>query len=185
MVDFFTRLALSEVPGESEGLFESLGIDWKILGLQLIAFVILVTILAKFIYPQISAMLDRRDKLINDTIKAAKDHEKKAAEAEKAAKEAMVKARQEAEDIVEIARKESADMVVTAEFDAKKKAEGIVRAAQAEIDENLEIARQQLRNEASGLVANATEKVAGLKLAGDDEKMVSEALEGKSHGRQN
>jgi F-type H+-transporting ATPase subunit b len=179
MVDFFTKLATSEAAVESEGLFESLGIDWKILGLQLIAFVILVTILAKFIYPQINAMLDRRDKQIKDTIQAAKDHEKLAVEAEKKAKAALAKARQEAEDIIEIARRESADMVVTAEFDAKKKAEGIVRAAQAEIDENVEIARQQLRNETSELVADATEKVAGLKLHGDDEKMVSDALGGK------
>jgi F-type H+-transporting ATPase subunit b len=184
MLDWLTKLASSETAEEAEGLLEGLGIDWKILGLQLIAFVVLVVILAKFIYPQINAILDRRDKQISDAIKAAKDSEEKAAESEKATKAALAEARQEAEDIIETAKKESVDMMTTAEFDAKKKADGIVRSAQAEIEKDIKSARQLLRDETLSLVADATEKVAKLRLTKDDEKVVAETLKGKTHGRQ-
>jgi F-type H+-transporting ATPase subunit b len=181
MLDFLTKFASSEA-AEAEGLFESLGIDWKILGLQVVAFVILVVILAKFVYPQINAMLDRRDKQINDAVEAAKAAEANAAKSEKDIKAALSEARQEAEELVETAKKESADMMTTAEFDAKKKAEGIVRAAQTDIEKDIQSARQLLRDETLNLVAEATEKVAGLKLAKDDEKIVAETLKGQKNG---
>ncbi|MDR3125972.1 MAG: F0F1 ATP synthase subunit B [Candidatus Nomurabacteria bacterium] len=179
MLDFLTKLASSEQSGD---LLSGLGIDWRILMLQSVAFVILVVILAKFVYPQINAMLDRRDKIINDAIKAAKESEEKAAQSEKEIQKALSQARIEAEEIVETAKKESADLTVTAEFDAKKRADSIVRAAQAEITKDIETARQTLRQETLDLVADATEKVAGLKLAKDDEKIVSEALKGRKYG---
>jgi F-type H+-transporting ATPase subunit b len=187
MLDFLTKLASAglEQEIESEGLFESLGIDWKVLTLQLIAFVILVIILAKFIYPQINAMLDRRDKLISDAIEAAKKSEENAAKSEQETQAALGKARQEAEEIIETAKKESADMMTTTEFDAKKKADEIVRSAQSEIDKDIKSARQLLRKEVLGLVADATEKVAGAKLGSDDEKIVAEVLKGENHGDKN
>jgi F-type H+-transporting ATPase subunit b len=179
MLDFLTNLASADVEIEAGGLFDSLGIDPKILILQLISFVILVVILAKFIYPQINAMLDRRDKQISDAIQAAKESEEKAAASQKQTAEALAKARVEADEIVEAARKESADMITTAEFDAKKKSEHIVREAQADIAKEIESARELLREETLGLVADATEKLAQVKLGADDEKLVAKALKGE------
>jgi F-type H+-transporting ATPase subunit b len=183
MLDFLTKLATSQ-PEEvvDEGLFESLGIDWQILVLQSVAFLLLVVILAKFIYPKINAMLDRREKLINDAVEAAKQAEEKAAKSEKETRKALNQARQEAEEIIETAKKESADLMTTTEFDAKKRADGIIRSARAEIDKDVQTARQLLRDETLSLVADATEKVAGLKLDNDDQKLVEKTLKGKADG---
>jgi F-type H+-transporting ATPase subunit b len=179
MLDFLTNLANAELEAESEGLFGSLGIDPKALLLQLIAFIILVVILAKFIYPQINAMLDRRDKQISDAIQAAKESEEKAAASQKQTAEMLAQARVEADEIVTTARKESADIMTTAEFDAKKKAENIVREAQSDIDKEVESARELLRGETLGLVAQATEKLAQVKLGADDEKLIAKTLKGE------
>lgn len=185
MLDFLTQFASTaglEAEAESEGIFASLGIDFKTLVLQLIAFVILVFILAKFVYPQINAMLDRRDKAINDAVKAAKESEEKAAKSEKETAEVLKKARKESEEIIETAKKESTDMMTTAEFDAKKKADGIVRSAQEDIEKEIQSARKMLRDETLGLVADATEKIASVKLGEDDGKLVSKTLESRKNG---
>jgi F-type H+-transporting ATPase subunit b len=178
MLGFLTILAAVE-EAASEDIFTSLGIDFKILGLQVLAFVILVIILAKFIYPQINAMLERRDKVISDAIKSAQESEEKAAKLEVESAKELRKARDEANEIIEMARKESADMTTTAEFDAKKRAENIVREAQIDIAKEIETARVQLREETLDLVAEATEKIAEVKLGSDDEKLVTKTLKGK------
>ena len=81
MQEILTLLANAATSEASGGIFESLGIDWKILILQTIAFGLLVFILAKWIYPPILAMLDRRDKLINDSVKSAKEATKRSEQA--------------------------------------------------------------------------------------------------------
>jgi F-type H+-transporting ATPase subunit b len=184
MLGVLAKLAADVASEEAaaEGLFASLGIDWKILLLQAVAFLLLVVILAKFIYPQINAMLDRRDKQINDAIEAAKLSESNAAKSEKETLAALGRAREEAESIVEAAKKESADIVATTEFDAKKKADEIVRSAQVTIEKDVNSARKMLRGEVLDLVANATEKVASIQLGSDDEKLVSQLLKGKANG---
>lgn len=181
MLDFLTIIASTtglEAEVESEGIFASLGIDLKTLVLQLIAFIILVFILAKFIYPQINAMLDRRDKVINDAIKSAKRSEENAAKSEEQASEILKNSRKESEEIISTAKKESADMMTSAEFDAKKKADSIVRSAKEDIEKEVQITRKMLRDETIQLVADATEKVASKKLNKADDKLIEDALKG-------
>jgi len=174
MLDYLSKFASAS--SESGDLFSSLGIDWQVLILQTIAFIVLVFILAKFIYPQISAMLDRRDKAINDAMKAAKESEEKAAASEEQTTKLLATARDEAEDIIETAKKESADMLAEAEEEAAKRAFNIVAAAQADLEKEVESARKALRAETLDLVAMATEKVASVKLGVDDEKIIKKTL---------
>ena len=66
---------------ENSDLFGSLGINWTLLGLQTLAFVILLLILKKFVYPPLVAMLDKRDEAVKASADAAMEAEKHAAEA--------------------------------------------------------------------------------------------------------
>ena len=59
-----TQFAAAEAHAEKADLFGSLGIDWKLLVLQTIAFLILLAILRKFVYPPLVAMLPRVDRSI-------------------------------------------------------------------------------------------------------------------------
>lgn len=174
----FYLLASTEAGEEaSEGIFGALGIDWKILILQVIAFGILVFILAKWVYPPILAMLNRRQKLIDDSIKSAREA---MAKSEKAADEIaaqMKKARKEADDIISAARQQSEQMLLTAEEEANKRAEVTVASARQQLQRDVEAARKILRRDTANLVALATEKVVGVKVDNvRDAKLIDEAI---------
>ncbi|GHU09731.1 hypothetical protein FACS189431_8240 [Alphaproteobacteria bacterium] len=183
MLGFLTQFASEALtPEEIEdgGIFGSLGIDWQVLILQMIAFVLLVLILGKFIYPQIAAMLDRREKLIADSVKAAKEAEEKAAASEEETAKLLDKARTEAGDIVATAKKESSGIVADAEAEAVKKAEAIVANAHADIERDIQNARRTLRGEVVELVALATEKVVDSKIDSKDEKIIADTIKKES-----
>lgn len=178
MLNFLTQFASAEVEQEGD-LLGSLGIDWTALALQMISFVLLVLFIAKFIYPQIVAMLDRREKIIKDSVKAAQEAEKKSAEAEAETAKLLEKARKEAGDIVEVAKKESADIVSNAESEAMKRAGTIISNAKADLDREVQVARKALRNEVVDLVATATEKVVDSKIDGKDKQIIENAIKEK------
>lgn len=177
MQEILTLFASAATKEASGGIFESLGIDWKILILQTIAFGLLVFILAKWIYPPILAMLDRRDKLINDSVKAAKEATKRSEQAAEEIAAQLKTARDEANEIVDAAREQSTQMLLDSEKDAERRAEAMVSAAKAQLDRDVEAARTMLRDETASLVALATEKVVSQKVDNAaDKKIISKAI---------
>ena len=68
MIQNFTYFA-AEAP--KADLFTSLGIDWKMLIFQGVAFIILVFLLGKFVFPILIKSVDDRQAKIEDTAKAA------------------------------------------------------------------------------------------------------------------
>ena len=161
MGEFLTLFASATAEESSGGIFGSLGIDWKILVLQMVAFGVLVFILSKWVYPPILAMLDRRDKLINDSVKAAKAANERSEKAGQEIAEQLKAARAEANEIVAAARDQSAQMLVDSEKEAGRRAESLVESAKAQLSRDVEAARKTLRSETANLVALATEKVVG------------------------
>jgi F-type H+-transporting ATPase subunit b len=170
--------ASSANPEESSGgVFGALGIDWKVLILQMVAFGLLVFILAKWVYPPILAMLDRRQKLIEDSVKAAKEATKKAEGAEAKIADQLKTARAEAADIVTAAREQSTQILLDADQQAQKRADATVEAARQQLAKDVEAARQSLRGEVVELVALASEKVVGSKVdASSDGKIIARAI---------
>lgn len=167
---------LAEVEGEGGDLFGALGIDWTALLLQMISFIILVVILAKFIYPPIAAMLDRHDKKAEEAMKAAEEAQKHAAESEAKTAELLEKSRVDAAGIIEAARTESAEIIAKAEEDAAARAENIIANARSDLERDVEQAREALRAEMVELVAMATEKVIDTKIDKQDEKIINSVL---------
>lgn len=166
-----------QVEESSGGIFEALGIDAKVMIFQFVAFGILVFILAKWIYPPILAMLDRRDKTINDSLKAAKDANEKSEKAREDISKQLKAARDEANDIVAAAREQSTQMIVDSEKDAERRAESLVSAARAQLDRDVEAARKALRDETVSLVSLAAEKIISQKVdSAKDEKIIEQAI---------
>lgn len=177
MNNIISLIASAETATESDGIFGTLGIDWKVLILQAIAFGILVFILAKWVYPPILKMLDRREKLIEDSVKAAKEASQKAEESAVKVAERLKKARDEADDIVSAAREQSAQILTDSEKEAQRRAEQTVESARQQLARDVEAARNVLRDETINLVATATEKVVGEKVdARADAKIIDKAI---------
>ncbi len=173
-----TQFANAEAhAAEKADLFGSLGIDWKLLILQSVAFLILLFVLSKWVYPPLAAMLDKREKDLRTAEKAAKSARENADKTEKMINASMRKARAEARDIVASARNEAAEIVEAAAKKAEARAEGIIEAARTEIAGEVAAARQALHNETLQLVAEATGTLVNEKLdAKKDGKLIEKAL---------
>ena len=159
---------------EKADLFSSLGIDWRLLILQSVAFLILLVILRKWVYPPLAAMLDKRESDIRESAEAAQQAKKEAEAAEEKTAELLKKARDEAGEIVGNARDEATSVVELAHKKALDKADAIVAAAKGDIEKEIESAKKILHNETLNLVADATGAVLKKKV---DTKTDTELIE--------
>lgn len=169
-------VASAEAASEhSPGLFEALGLDAKLLVEQTIAFLILVAILAKFVYPALIKSIDQRREQIEAGQKEAKQAEEALVAAEEKVADLLAEARKEADEIIARSHTEASTMVSEAEDKAKARAEQLVADARNQLDADVRKARELLKSEAIGLVAAATEKIVGEKL---DEKKDANLIKG-------
>ncbi len=159
MESILLQFGNAEAP--SGGIMESLGIDWQTLILQIIAFLILVFLLGKFVFPTLLKILDERQSKIDSANQAAEHAKKAADQAEVQVSNLLEKARAEAADILSLAKLESASSLTASEAKAKKQAEQIVSDAQKEITRQIDSAKKALYDETVELVAMATGKVIG------------------------
>ena len=161
MNDLLTQFASSEAAAEKSDLFMSIGIDWKLLLLQTIAFLLLLWFLKKFVYPPLVAMLDKRQEQIEESTRAAVEASKRASESQAKVDKLLAQARTEAREIVATAKSEAGAMLTDAEVKSKQQTEHLVAMAHDSIAKEVLAAKKALHNETIELVAQATEKVVG------------------------
>jgi F-type H+-transporting ATPase subunit b len=157
----------------SSNIFSSLGIDWKSLVLQIIAFLILVFVLGKWVYPWLMKSVDERQAGIEAAAKATAEAQKAAEENKDAVAELLAEARKEANDILATAKLESSQTLSASEEKARKIAERIAADAHDQLDKDVANARKTLYNDTLELVGLATEKIIHKKL---DKKADSELI---------
>lgn len=170
--------ASSHEAAEAGGdVFTSLGINGQMLLFQAVAFVILVVLLGKFVYPILMRAVDERQEKIEAGQKAAAEAEKKAAEAQDEVAKLLKEARSEAKDIVTTAKDEATAMIAESEKKAKDRADKIVSDAHEQLEKDVIAARKALRNDTIELVALATEKVVNKSFASEvDNKVIASAI---------
>tara|TARA_B100000678_G_scaffold61604_1_gene49923 strand:- start:3 stop:539 length:537 start_codon:yes stop_codon:yes gene_type:complete len=159
------------------GLFGALGIDWRLLILQIVAFLIMVWVLGKFVYPWLMKSVDERQANIEAAAKAAKKAEAAAAESQEETASLLAQARKEAADIVATAKLEATNLANATEKKAKATAEKIVADAHDQLEKDVAAAKRELHNETLELVAMATGKVVGKTHTVEaDQALIKEAL---------
>lgn len=152
----------------SAGLLQALGIDWKLLVEQTLAFLILVFVLGKFVYPVLIKAIDGRREQIEAGLKEAKESHVALEKAETKVEDLLAQARKDADEIIARSHQESGAMVAAAEEKAQQRAQQIVNDARAQLDSDIRKARQALKADTVKLVAAATEHIIHEKL--DDKK---------------
>lgn len=169
----------SESATNNGDMFASIGIDWKVLLLNVVAFLILLWLLKRFVYPPLVKMLDDREKDIESARKAAMESEKHAETAKAEIDKMLKEARGEAADIVATAKAEATDMVDKAAEKSKTQADRMVAEAHDSIEKEIIAARKTLHNETIELVAQATEKVVGTSMTDKiDTAVIADAIKG-------
>lgn len=176
-MNILTQLAVTEPA--SGGVLGALGIDVWMLVFQALAFLVLVWVLGKYVYPVLIKVVDDRQAKIEASTAAATEAEKKAVEAKDATEKLMKQARKEASEIVTTAKEEAAAALELAETKSKERAERIVADAQAQIEKDIVAAKKALHNETLELVALATEQVIGKTVSPKiDDAVISAAVKG-------
>ena len=154
-------------------IFTSLGIDWQNLIIQIVAFLVLVFLLGKYVYPWLMKSVDERQAGIEAAAKATAEAQKSAETNKEAVAELLAEARKEASEIISTAKLESAEIVSTTEEKSRKLAERIAKDAHEQLDKDVVNARKVLYNDTLELVGLATEKIINIKL---DKKADSELI---------
>lgn len=163
--------------GTSGNILSALGIDWMMLIFQVIAFLILVWLLAKYVYPWLMKSVDERQSAIDAAATASSEAQAAAIETAKKVEELLIQARSEADEIVASAKVEATASLSATEAKAKKRADQIVADAQAQLGKEIVAAKQALHNETLELVALATEKVLSSAVTAQvDAKLIARAV---------
>lgn len=158
-------------------VLDALGVNWKLLIFQLIAFTLLVWLLSKYVFPTLMKAVDDRQAAIDQGNAAAVEAEKKAAEAQARVENMLKTAKREAGDIVTTAKEEAVSLLAKSEEKSKAQAEHIVAEARESIDKEVLAAKRALHNETVELVAQATEKVVGKAVVTHvDKQIITNAL---------
>ena len=172
------QLAVTAATAPKENILDGLGINFTLLILQAIAFLIMVLILAKWVYPVFMRIIDERQARIDESSKAAEKAQKAAESAEANVAVELKKARKEAADIIATAKTEAIQMVENAEASAKTRAERIVAEANEEIDKSIIAAKKTLEKDTLLLVKKAASlAVAGIADSRLDEKLIKNSVE--------
>ncbi len=152
---------VAETTEAGGNLFGALGIDWRLLLIQIIAFLLLVLLLGRFVYPWLMKQVDERQKNIEEAAEAAQKAQAAAADSQEETAHLLAEARKEAAEIVSTAKLEASELQSKSEAKAKAAAEHIVADAQSRIEKEVEAAKKALHNETIELIALATAKVVG------------------------
>jgi F-type H+-transporting ATPase subunit b len=174
-VTFFQTFA--ETAETKSDIFTALGIDWRLLILQIVAFVILVWLLGKFVYPLLMRSVDQRQADIEAAAKAAKEAQANANETQEETARLLEDARKQAADIVATAKLEATELTNSTTEKARATAEKIVADAHDQLQKDIDAAKRELHDETLQLVALTTEKVVGkVNTKKTDEALIAELL---------
>lgn len=176
-MQYLTNFAAEAAASQDAGLLGALGIDWRLLLVQAVGFLILVWLLGKFVYPILIRAIDERQEAIERSSAAAKEAQVAAEKAEETTREQLHEAKAAAAEIIATAHEEASALVEEAEAKAIRRADHIIAQAEARLSTEVAEARTALRKEMVALVAEATEKVIGEKLdAKKDAVLIEQAL---------
>jgi F-type H+-transporting ATPase subunit b len=142
--------------------------------IELVAFLLMLGVLARYVYPRVIEAAEARQKAIAAELEAAEksrqEAEARLAEAEKNLQEARVSA----QEIVAGATRSGEQLRQESKQKAEEEAKRLTQAARKEIEAEREKAIQSVREDVAGLVVAATEKVLGETLDASKHKQLIE-----------
>jgi len=143
----------------------------------LAAFGLTLFVLKKLAFPKIAEALDKRQRMIEESIDTAARTKTEADELLAEYRERLKEARVQAEEILARSRKAAEASEAAALEQGKEKREEMLEQTKREIQAETRRAIQDIRNEVADLTILATEKVTRKSLTDDDQRrLVEEAL---------
>jgi F-type H+-transporting ATPase subunit b len=164
-------------PAKSEGGSFLVSPNVGLMIWTLIVFTISLYVLKKLVFPRIQEALDKRQRIIEESIDAAERTRMEADKLLSEYRERLTQAREQAEEIVARARKAAEAAEAQALVQAKSRREELLEQTKRDIESETRRAIQEIRSEVADLTILATEKVTRKVLTEDDQRrLVEEAL---------
>ena len=140
-------------------LFEKLGIDWRLLIIQIINFGIVLFILKKFLYKPVLALLEKRREQVVENVELNEKMKKEIHEFEEQKNREMDRVKQETKQIIALASARAGELEAKAQEDANAKAGQVLDQARKLIGEEKGKIIEEARKEVAQLVVDATGKL--------------------------
>lgn len=141
--------------------------DTGLLFWMTIIFGLVVFILAKFGFPLITGMVEKRNKRIEDSLEAARTAEEAIARLKEEQDRIVAETRAEQSRLMQEAAAERDRMIAQAQDQARVEAQKIMEDAKVRIDQEKELAMKELRNEVAKMSIAIAEKVVRKDLSSD------------------
>ena len=142
--------------------------DAGLLFWMVLIFGIVFFILAKFGFPIITDMVDKRNSRIRDSLREAGEIEAEMADALKKRQEIVEQARKEQSDILKDAAEAKKNIIDQARVQAEDEARKIVEGARTRIAVEKEMAMRDIRRQTAMLSVSIAEKLLRSKLSSED-----------------
>jgi len=155
--------------------------DFGLLVWMTLIFGVIFFLLAKFGFPMITGMVDKRSERIGESIKKAKEAEEKLAGLAQEQTRMIEETRKEQTRILKEATDARDAMVETAKEQAREEAAKIVASAKSQIAAEREIAMREIRKYVAEISVGVAEKIVRKELSSDEaqkdfiDKMLDEA----------
>jgi F-type H+-transporting ATPase subunit b len=144
---------------------------------ELIAFILMIVFLGRYVYPRIIKAATERESKIEAGLRAAQEAEERLSKVQVQVEKTLEEARAQARDILNRSHGEASAEAAEAIAKARADAEALIERARIEIGGERDRAIQDLRSELSRLVVAATEQVLGRVIdAKDHKRLIDEAL---------
>jgi F-type H+-transporting ATPase subunit b len=132
---------------------------------ELVAFLIILAFIWKFVVPPLAKSMNERQELIRRQIEESKEAREKLEKAEQEYKDALTQARQEANQMKEQARAEGARIRADLEQKAREDAANIAAANQRQMEIERQRAMRELRGEIGSLAVELATRIVGESLS--------------------
>ena len=131
-------------------------------------FLVVFFILAKFGFPVITSMVEKRTKRIDDALSAARKAEEAIAHLSQEQERIVAETKVEQAKMIQEAAAERDRLIASAQDQARLEAQKIIEEARARINEEKEAALKEARKELALISLSIAEKVVRKELSGDN-----------------
>jgi F-type H+-transporting ATPase subunit b len=158
-------------------MFEALGILWINLLWQILAFLVLLWLLNKYLYKPAVRIFDERANRIGESMQQAEQIKRDNAAAAERAQQIIAEAQAQTRDMLTQAQQVSQRTIAAAQAEAREQRERLLADAHKQIEVDTQRAKDELRREVARLTILAASKVIGKSLDTPDHyRLVDEAL---------
>lgn len=152
---------------------EALGIDLKLIIVQVVNFAILLFVLKRLMYKPILTMLEKRKQEVEDSVKLKNDLDERIKGIDIERDQVMHKIRKEADAVIEEARQKGDRIATQIEHTAREKADVILAKGEEGVRIREQEMRENLKLEVARIAVDVAEQVVGKAMNVESQKEIT------------